>query len=114
MGTPCSGGDLKRLKPEQALAVIEAAAVTAFLSVMPLGIYLWSLGLRIARSRQFPPPGMKVIRDTPLTIGGPAMLRGKLLVFLALLLIILGLSGAVYAHMALSGLAGVRHVGQVL
>ena len=30
-----------------------------------LAAYLWSLGAKVLRAREFPPPGHRVIRDTP-------------------------------------------------
>ncbi|HXJ82626.1 MAG TPA: hypothetical protein VMS64_28555 [Candidatus Methylomirabilis sp.] len=42
-------------------------------------VHLWSLGTKALRARQFPPPGYRVIRDTPVLGGRAALSRGRLL-----------------------------------
>jgi formate hydrogenlyase subunit 3/multisubunit Na+/H+ antiporter MnhD subunit len=49
-----------------------------------LAAYLWSLGERVLRAREYPPPGLRVMRDTPVTTGERAISRGRLLKVLAL------------------------------
>ena len=59
----------------------------AALSVAPLlafAAYVWSLGERVLRAREFPPPGLRVIRDTAVITGERAVSRGRLLKVLAL------------------------------
>jgi len=46
--------------------------------------YVWSLGERVLRAREYPPPGLCVIRDTPVITGERAISRGRLLKVLAL------------------------------
>jgi hypothetical protein len=46
--------------------------------------YVWSLGERIFRAGEYPPPGLRVIRDTPVITGKRAISRGRLLKALAL------------------------------
>jgi hypothetical protein len=48
--------------------------------------HLWSLGSRVLQARQFPPPGYRVIRDTPVVVGPAAIARGRGLKALALFL----------------------------
>ena len=45
---------------------------------------LWALGRRIMRAREFPPPGMRVVRDTPVITGAAAATRGWILKAFAL------------------------------
>ena len=52
-------------------AVVLSAPLVAF------AVYLWSLGAKVLRARQFPPPGYRVIRDTPVIGGQAAVLRGR-------------------------------------
>src|SRR5215468_8517262 len=52
--------------------------------LLALAVYLWALGGRVVRAREFPPPGLRVIRDTPIVTGERAVLRGRLLKVLAL------------------------------
>jgi hypothetical protein len=55
------------------LGVLAAAPLVAF------AIYLWSFGAKIIRAQEFPPPGLRVVRDTPVVAGARAVLRGKIL-----------------------------------
>lgn len=47
--------------------------------LLALAVYLWSLGGRVLRAREFPPPGLRVIHDTPVITGEAAISRGRLL-----------------------------------
>jgi hypothetical protein len=40
--------------------------------------YLWRLGQRIVRTKRYPPPGFRVMRDTPVEIGPAAVRWGRL------------------------------------
>lgn len=62
----------------------EAAVLSA--PLVALAVYLWSLGARVLRAGQFPPPGYRVIRDTPVVGGQAAVLRGRAFRALALCL----------------------------
>ena len=48
--------------------------------------YFWRLGDRVICSNRFPPPGMRVIRDTVVWHGDSARRRGRILQGLALIL----------------------------
>jgi hypothetical protein len=52
--------------------------------LLAFAVYLWSFGARVLRAREFPPPGYRVIRDTPVITGEVAVSRGRLLKALAL------------------------------
>lgn len=54
--------------------------------LVALAIYLWSLGAKVLRAGQFPPPAYRVIRDTPVIGGQAAVLRGRVFKVLALCL----------------------------
>lgn len=54
--------------------------LTAALLSAPLvafAAYLWSLGAKVVRAGEFPPPGYRVIRDTPVIAGPAAVSRGR-------------------------------------
>jgi hypothetical protein len=59
--------------------------------VIAFAIYLWLLGARVLRAQQFPPPGFRVIRDTPVVGGHGAVNRGHAMQVLA---VCLGMSAA--------------------
>jgi len=45
--------------------------------LVAMAAYLTSLGGRAVRAREFPPPGFRVIRDTPIINGDDAVSRGR-------------------------------------
>jgi hypothetical protein len=63
---------------------LSAAVLSA--PLVAFAVYLWSLGAKVLRARQFPPPGYRVIRDTPVIGGQAAVLRGRGLKVLAVCL----------------------------
>ncbi|MFH0344643.1 MAG: hypothetical protein ACHBNF_21530 [Chromatiales bacterium] len=60
------------------LAALLLAPLLAFAA------YLWSLGGRVLRAREFPPPGVRVFRNTPVLTGEAAISRGRQLKVVAL------------------------------
>jgi heme/copper-type cytochrome/quinol oxidase subunit 2 len=63
-------------EPEMAfykiMVVLKFLMGSVFLLLLGMGIYLILLARRISRSHQYPPPGMKVIRDTRIRTGAEA------------------------------------------
>jgi hypothetical protein len=49
-------------------------------------IYFWLLGRKVLLAQQFPPPGYRVIRDTPVVRGAAAVARGHAIQILAVCL----------------------------
>lgn len=58
---------------DQTLRVTGIVAWLGGLGFVAAGVRLWLLGRQIRLAGQFPPPGLKVIRDTPLRTGRRAM-----------------------------------------
>jgi hypothetical protein len=61
------------------------------LLVFPLGlfaVYFWRLGSRVVASREFPPEGMALVRDTEIITGDAALAHGRGLKALAIILVI--------------------------
>src|SRR5262245_12042871 len=56
----------------QLLVAFISVAVTSVLTLAALSAYLWRYGARARSASQFPPPGAKVIRDTPVLRGAAA------------------------------------------
>ncbi len=59
-------------------------AALLLVPLLAFAAYVWSLGERALLAREFPPPGLRVIRDTPVITGERAISRGRLLKVLAL------------------------------
>jgi len=66
--------------------VVSAALLTA--PIAAFAVYFWSFGDTILRARQFPPPGHRVMRDTPVLDGPAAVRRGHAFKILALALVV--------------------------
>ena len=71
---------------QRAKLVIFVSAVVLSAPVIAVAIYLWLLGTKVLRAQEFPPPGLRVIRDTPVIGGSGAVTRGHAFQFLALCL----------------------------
>ena len=96
---------LEGLEAEKALDLIKVALVGLFLSIVPLGAYLFTAGRKMMRYERFPPPGMRVITDTKVVEGEKVKFRGRVVVVLSLALILLGLLGALYSFYWIDQLA---------
>lgn len=93
---PWGQGQLERAEQGQALRAIQLLIGFIFLSVIPFGVYLFRLGLRVVAHRQMPPRGTKVIVDTKVLEGDKAVTRGRLIMVMAVLLVALDLAGGLY------------------
>ena len=76
----------------RAKLVIFVSAVVLSAPVIAVAIYLWLLGAKVLRAQEFPPPGLRFFRDTPVIGGSGAVTRGHAIQVLALCL---GMSFAV-------------------
>jgi len=81
--------------PELALQKIISSLKVIIFSLMILfagaGIYFLRLGILTIKTSQFPPPGIKVIKDTRLIEGKNAIRKGILIIILSMLFIISGI-----------------------
>ena len=69
---------------EENFGIITWALIAAVVvPVWAFNIYLWRLGSRIVATGLFPPPGMKVLRDTPVLRDSAARKCGRLLQIVA-------------------------------
>jgi len=94
---PVAQGYLDGLEAQRALGLSKVVLVVLFLSVIPLAAYLFTVGRKIMKNERFPPPGMKVITDAKVVEGKKVRIQGQVMVVLSLVLILLGLLGALYS-----------------
>src|SRR5215468_4564944 len=73
-----------RSSAQRVKLVLLLPAAVLLAPLVALAVYLWALGGKVVRTREFPPPGLRVIRDTPIVTGERAVSRGRLLKVLAL------------------------------
>lgn len=60
-------------------AYIVGAIAFVFSPLFVFGYYAWQIGVRVIKAKRFPPPGMKVIKDTVVVKGRQAISRGRVL-----------------------------------
>jgi MFS family permease len=77
---------LQRQEPHVSLRVLQIFTALIFLSFLPVSGYMFWFGRRVARSRQMPPPGTRVIRDTRVIAGERAVTRGRGMMLVAVVL----------------------------
>ena len=80
-------------KAKMIFHVMFAGLMVLFLMLFPLGLYLLALGKLTIATERFPPPGIRVIRDTVLIQGEEAIRRGRITVFSSFMLMGLALWG---------------------
>ena len=97
--------DSLRVRPapeaRQALATALLWSISAIGAVsLAAAAHAWRLGARVRGASRFPPPGMRVLRDTAVLHGSAAARRGQLLQGLAVALV-LGAVGLLVAALRL-------------
>ena len=80
-------------RPEQAypkmITLLKWVLGSAALGITLTGVYLLSIALRALKAGRYPPPGMKVIKDTRVKTGRQAKIMAYLLIFNSGVLILL-------------------------
>ena len=95
-GLPWLEEYLRQANPKTAAGILRGWFIFAFLSIIPIALYMLLLGRKVIKHERIPLPGAKVIIDTRPIVGQKARLRGRVLVGVSLLLVALGLSGALF------------------
>ena len=88
----------------KALRLADTAACLGGLGLLAAGVWFARLAVRIGRSGRFPPPGMKVIRDTPLRTGVKARAMSRAAFASAGVLILAGTLGMWMVHVLVHSL----------
>jgi hypothetical protein len=83
---------------EKALRLVSIVVWIGGLSLVGMGAWFWRLGRRINLADRFPPPGMKVIKDTRVRTGAKARAVANLSQAAALLCVVAGTVGMWYLH----------------
>ncbi|MHC4702931.1 MAG: hypothetical protein ACYTFQ_20395 [Planctomycetota bacterium] len=90
------GKSLEGLELQTALLIVKAIIGFLFLSILPFGLYLCRFGWRAIKHREMPPPGTTVIIDTKIIEGKKAVMRGRIIMALSIVLMALSLVGGLY------------------
>lgn len=91
---------------QQAMQIAAWVAWAGGAGLVGLGAWLWRLGRRINRTGRYPPPGMRVLRDTRLRTGREARNLASLAEFLAFLAAVAGVVGMWYFYCTVRRLVG--------
>jgi hypothetical protein len=83
---------------EKALRLVAIVLWVGGLSLVVMGAWFWRLGRRINLADRFPPPGMKVIKDTRVRTGAKARAVANLAQATALVCVVAGTVGAWYLY----------------
>jgi hypothetical protein len=94
-GFPALDAYLRRQKPDDAIRILRAMFIVSMSLPLAISAYLIRLGRRIRTSRQFPPPGMRVVRDTEILRGRAAVWRGNVLVGCGVVCALAAFGGAI-------------------
>jgi hypothetical protein len=68
------------------------------LCFIPVAVYVIIIGRRTCRYKAIPYPGMRVIRDTVVVTGKKAIIRGKGLIILGIVTIVLVIASMICTH----------------
>jgi len=80
---------LKEDLSDRLIFVVVTMTILTTGPLLGLAAYVWHLGRRVLRAERYPPPGLRVIHDTPVVTGPAARRRGR---WLQLYAVVLGLA----------------------
>jgi hypothetical protein len=83
---------------QRVVRLTRIVAALGSLGFITVGFRLWGLGRRVNQSGRFPPPGMKVVRDTPVRTGPKARTVANVAQLTAFLCAIVGTIGMWYLY----------------
>ena len=81
---------------------IQAWFAIAIVSVAGIAAYLAFMAVKVLKTRQMPPPGTRVIRDTKVIEGERAVTRAKALLAMAVVVAVVGIAMSWQAYSAFS------------
>lgn len=98
--------ELAKYDRDQALTkiffMLKIIMISMAFTLASFGIYVLRLSIKTIISEQFPPPGIKVIKETQVLRGSPAKNRGFMGVMLAVAIIISGMSFPAFFYMKIA------------
>jgi len=94
---------------QRCIFVMETVMALLFLGFLPFCVYNIRMGLLVRREQRYPSSRMRVLRDTPVLTGESAARRGKLLVVMGVILMLVSVMAAVFAVLIIESIvAGVN------
>lgn len=112
-GLPAFESFLKQKESAEAVRVLIVLVGVVFLSILPWSIYMFRYARRILSTGQYPPAGVKGIRDTEILEGEPAHRKAHIIIVLSLLSAMVALFGALYFPYSLNKSFYTKNVNQI-
>jgi len=88
---PLNPEALKDLEGETIFFIVKVLTVFLMLCSVTMGLYFFRFSKKILKHEQIPPPGVKVIKDTPVIRGKGARVRGYILQVISGMIILGGI-----------------------
>jgi hypothetical protein len=82
----------------ETMEIVEHAVLLLFI---PAALYLIVIGRRVCKHQAMPYPGMRVIHDTVIVRGKKALLRGRSMMVLGVVLIVMVISSMIATHLVM-------------
>jgi hypothetical protein len=89
---------VKNLPNKQRIETIETLEHIIMLLFIPAALYLVKVGRKVCRFQAFPYPGMRVIRDTVIIRGRKALFRGRSMIVLGVIMIVMVIASMMINH----------------
>ena len=100
-GKPLLVSHIVSLPNKERIEFIERAEQLLLLLFIPAAIYLIAVGRKVCRFQAMPYPGMRVIRDTVIVRGKKALFRGRAMIILGTVMIVLVAASMIATHLIL-------------
>jgi hypothetical protein len=89
---------VNNLPNKQRIETIETVEHIIMLLFIPAALYLVNIGRKVCRFKAFPYPGMRVIRDTVIIRGRKALFRGRSMIVLGAIMIVMVIASMIINH----------------
>ncbi|MCK4696141.1 MAG: hypothetical protein KAT74_10280, partial [Candidatus Cloacimonetes bacterium] len=90
--------DSPELAIEKILSALKIVTISITIFFTLAGLYYIRLSILILRTNEFPPSGIRVVKDTSFVTGKDAQRRGIGILIFAILLIVIGLLFPIYMN----------------
>jgi hypothetical protein len=97
--------NINHLHLQTSISVSETVFITFILCFIFPAFKLIRIGRKIKLHAQFPFPGMKVIRDTPVITGKKAIAKANMLIYFGAFAVIISILGSLHLHFAFQKIA---------
>ena len=97
---------MRQENPDRVFTAVEMMVTLIFLGCIPVVFYVFALGRRSINSERFLPSGKNSFRDAQPMKGHREVIRGQMMVFIAILLIVFAFLGWMYSRFFIQSLSG--------